>query len=128
MTPAGGSPALGVDAIAGAPARWPVAFGAGEPHRFWNAGDDDLLATAYVEPAHNAEYLLTQLFESAGRNGGTRPDPFDAAFLLTRYRNESAVTEIPRPVQRLLLPLPVAIGKLLGKYGRFADAPEPMRG
>jgi quercetin dioxygenase-like cupin family protein len=103
-----------------------VAFRAGEPHRFWNAGSDALLSTAYVEPADNVEYLLTQLFESASRNGGTRPDPFDAAFLLTRYRDEFEVLEIPRPVQRALFPFLVTVGKLLGKYRRFADAPRPV--
>ncbi len=104
-----------------------VAFRAGEPHRFWNAGTGELLSTAYVEPADNAEYLLTQLFESARRRGGTRPDPFDAAFLLTRYRHEFAITAIPQPLQRALFPLLVAIGRLLGRYRRFADAPEPVR-
>jgi len=104
-----------------------VAFRAGEAHRFWNAGTSELLSTAYVEPAGNAEYLLTELFESVRRRGGTRPDTFVAAFLLTRYRDEFAVSAIPRPVQRALFPILIGIGRLLGKYRRFADAPEPVR-
>ena len=33
-----------------------VAFKAGEPHKFWNAGQDDLLGSGYIEPADNVEY------------------------------------------------------------------------
>ncbi len=104
-----------------------VTFKAGEPHRFWNAGQDDLRCTAYIEPADNAEYFLTQLFESTRANGGTRPDPFVAAFLIRRYRSEFAMLEIPAFVQRFVFPLQVTVGRLLGKYRRFADAPEPVR-
>ena len=104
-----------------------VAFRAGEPHRFWNAGDGDLRCTAHIEPAHNAEYLLTEIFESTRRNGGARPDPFDAAFLMTRYRSEFAMVDVPALVQRVVFPVLVAVGKVLGKYRKYADAPEPVR-
>lgn len=104
-----------------------VAFKPGEAHRFWNAGDGDLLCSGYVEPADNVEYLLTELFESTKRNGGTRPDPFEAAFLMTRYRTEYAMLEVPAMVRRFVFPLLVAMGRLLGRYRRYADAPEPVR-
>jgi uncharacterized cupin superfamily protein len=103
-----------------------VAFKAGEPHRFWNAGQDDLRCTGYVEPVDNIEYFLTQLYDSTRRNGGRRPDPFVAAFLIRRYRSEFAMLEIPAFVQRFVFPLQVAIGRLLGKYRRFEDAPSPV--
>ena len=104
-----------------------VTFRAGEPHRFWNAGEDDLRCTGYIEPADNVEYFLAALYDSTRRNGGTRPDPFDAAFLVTRYRSEFAMAEIPAFVQRFVFPLQVAVGRLLGRYRRYADAPEPVR-
>jgi quercetin dioxygenase-like cupin family protein len=104
-----------------------VAFKPGEPHRFWNAGDGDLVCTGHVEPAGNMEYLLTELFESTKRNGGKRPAPLDAAFLMRRYRSEFAIVEIPSAVQRFVFPLMVAVGKVLGKYRRYGDAPEPIR-
>lgn len=104
-----------------------VAFAAGEGHRFWNAGDEDLRCTAYIQPVHNAEWFLTQLFDSARRSGRGRPDPFDVAFLLTRYRSEFALLEVPFMVQRLLFPAVAALGRLLGRYRRFADAPPPAR-
>jgi quercetin dioxygenase-like cupin family protein len=104
-----------------------VAFGPGEGHRFWNAGTQPLHCTAWVEPVGNAEYLLAELFASSLRNGGTRPSIFDAAFLLRRYRSEFRMLDIPAPVQAIVFPIVVVLGRLLGEYARFADAPEPVR-
>jgi hypothetical protein len=83
--------------------------------------------TGYIEPADNAEYFLTELYASTRKNGGSRPDPFDAAFLIRRYRSEFALVEIPPPVQRFILPVQVVFGKLLGRYRKYANAPEPVR-
>jgi len=104
-----------------------VAFKAGEVHRFWNAGQETLVGTGYIEPADNIEYFLAALYESRRANGGVRPDPLDVAFLVRRYRSEFGVGQIPAIVQRLLFPVLVAIGTLLGRYGKYADAPEPVR-
>ena len=102
-----------------------VTFAAGEAHRFWNAGQDDLRCAAYIEPADNVEYFLTEVFASMKRNGG-RPSLFDIAFLTRRYRSEYAMFAIPAAVQAILFPVLVAIGTLLGRYGRYADAPQPV--
>ena len=104
-----------------------VTFRAGEAHRFWNAGEEDLRCEGYVEPADNFEYFLGAIFESQKRNGGAQPNPFDAAFLARRYRSEFGMVEIPAPVQRFVFPVLVVIGRLLGRYGKYADAPEPVR-
>ena len=104
-----------------------MVFNAGDAHRFWNAGDDVLHCTAYIEPPDNIEFFLGELFASTARHGGARPGLFDVAFLLTRYRTEFGMLEIPAVVQRLVFPLIVAIGHALGKYRRFAAAPEPIQ-
>jgi mannose-6-phosphate isomerase-like protein (cupin superfamily) len=104
-----------------------VTFGPGEPHRFWNAGEDELRCTGYISPPDNIEYFLGEIYASQKRGGGGRPDPFDAAFLALRYRGEFELTEIPRFVQRFVFPVQVLIGRLLGRYRRFANAPEPVR-
>jgi quercetin dioxygenase-like cupin family protein len=104
-----------------------VVFEPGETHRFWNAGEEDLSCTAYIQPADNAEYLLTELFESQRVSGGSRPSMFDVAFLMRRYRSEFYMAEIPAVVQRLVFPVLVTVGRLLGKYKKYADAPEPVR-
>ncbi len=104
-----------------------VVFRAGEAHRFWSAGEEDLRCTGYIEPADNIEYFLAALFESQKRGGGSQPNPLDAAFLVRRYRSEFGLVGIPAPVQRFLFPVLVAIGGLLDRYKKYADAPEPVR-
>jgi quercetin dioxygenase-like cupin family protein len=104
-----------------------VVFPAGDAHRFWNAGEGELRCTGYIEPADNIEYFLGAVFDSQRRSGSLRPDPFEAAYLTRRYRSEYAMLAIPAAVQRLVFPLLVAVGTLLGRYGRYADAPEPVR-
>jgi len=104
-----------------------VTFAPGEVHRFWNAGDDELVGTGYVRPPDNLEYFLTQIFASTRANGGRRPRLFDGAYLMSRYRSEFAMADIPRPVQRLVFPVVVVVGRLLGLHRRFAGAPEPVR-
>ena len=101
-----------------------VVFKPGEPHKFWNAGDEELRCTGYAKPANNLEYFLTALYDSQKRAGSRRPDPFEGAFLATRYRGEFGMLEVPGFVRRFVFPVQVAIGKLLGKYARYADAPE----
>jgi quercetin dioxygenase-like cupin family protein len=104
-----------------------VVFKPGEVHKFWNAGEAELRGTGYVEPADNLEYFLTALYDSMRRNGGKRPDPFEAAFLARRFRSEFGMAEIPAPIQRLVFPVLTFVGRLLGKYEKYADAPEPVR-
>ena len=60
------------------------------------------------------------------RSGQKRPGFFDAAFLLTRYRSEIRMLDIPAVVQKVAFPVLLAAGTLLGKYDRFKDAPEPV--
>ncbi len=104
-----------------------VAFRPGEPHRFWNAGEDDLRCTGHIDPADSVEYILTAVFESVRRNGGAGPSLFDIAYLSRRYRSEYGVSEVPVAVQRVAFPLLVAVGTMLGRYRKYADAPEPLR-
>lgn len=104
-----------------------LVFQPGEPHRFWNAGNDRLLCRGYIRPPDNVEYFLSALYASQQRSGGRRPDPFDAAFLMRRYRSEFGMVGLPALVERFVLPAQVALGRLLGKYRKYADAPEPVR-
>ena len=104
-----------------------VTFPPGDAHRFWNAGDDDLVCTGVIRPPDNAEYYLTEIFASMKRNGGKRPGFFDAAYLSHRYRSEFETLEVPAPVRRLVFPVVATAGRLLGLHRRFAGAPEPVR-
>jgi quercetin dioxygenase-like cupin family protein len=103
-----------------------VTFPPGDAHKFWNAGEGDLRCKGYITPPDNVEYFLAALYDSMKRSGGPRPGLFDAAYLATRYRSEFGMLEIPRLVQRIIFPVLIAIGTLLGKYRRYAGAPEPI--
>jgi quercetin dioxygenase-like cupin family protein len=104
-----------------------VVFEPGEAHRFWNAGEENLLCTGYIQPADNVEYFLAAIYELQRESGGSRPKPFETAFLMRRYRSEFYMAEIPAVVQRFVFPVQVTVGRLLGKYKKYADAPEPIR-
>ena len=102
-----------------------VTFAAGQMHRFWNAGDVVLRCSGSVSPPDNLEYFLTEVFASTRRGGG-RPNPFDAAYLLGRYRTEFAQGDIPAPVRVLVFPILRAAGRLLGRDRRYVNAPPPI--
>jgi quercetin dioxygenase-like cupin family protein len=104
-----------------------VIFPPGDAHRFWNAGDDELVCEGIIRPPHNVEYFLGEIFESTRRHGGKRPGMFDAAYLLRRYRSEFDMLDVPAPVRRFVFPVIARVGMLLGRHRRFADAPEPVR-
>jgi mannose-6-phosphate isomerase-like protein (cupin superfamily) len=100
-----------------------VVWPAGTPHKWWNAGVGELQTTGWCEPADNVEFFLRALFASTKASGTGRPAMFDAAFLMTRYRAEYAMLEMPAVVRRVVMPMIYALGLLLGKYDKFKDAP-----
>lgn len=104
-----------------------VVFKPGEAHRFWNPGEEDLRLTGYITPVDNVEYFLTAMYASQRDGKHDRPDPFEAAFLARRYRSEVGVAEVPALVQRLVFPLLVLVGHALGRYRKYAGAPEPVK-
>ena len=102
-----------------------VLFKTGTPHKFWNAGNDVLKCTGYVSPANNFIYFLSQIYKSMDKNGG-RPGLYDAAYLLNRYKSEFSMLEIPAFVQKIIFPVALFFGGLLGKNKKFADAPPKL--
>jgi quercetin dioxygenase-like cupin family protein len=103
-----------------------VVWPAGTAHKWWNAGSDELHMTGWCSPPHNIEFFLASLFASTKEHGG-RPGLFDAAFLVTRYRTEFAMLELPAIVRRIVIPIAYLFGTILGKYKKFSDAPAPIR-
>lgn len=104
-----------------------ITFKAGEAHRFWNAGTEPMICKGWVRPAHNIEYFLTEIYRSTKENGGKEPGKFDGAYLLTKYKSEFAMPEIPAFVKKVIFPVTIFLGKLSGKHKKFMDAPEPVR-
>ena len=104
-----------------------VLFKRGTPHRFWNAGSDVLHCKCWIKPANTIVFFLSSIFAAQNKSGSARPETFDAAYLLTRYAAEYDLTEIPPFVKKVILPATYYVGKLLGKYKHFKNAPEPVK-
>jgi hypothetical protein len=102
-----------------------VVWPAGTPHKWWNAGQTELRMTGWCRPPGNVEFFLGALFESARKNGG-RPALVDAAFLVTRYRTEFAMLELPAFVRRVVIPILYVVGRALGMHAKYRDAPEAL--
>lgn len=101
-------------------------FEAGIPHKFWNSGNEPLICKGWIKPIDNIEYFLSEIFKSTKENGG-RPGNFDAAYLMTRYKSEFDMVEIPGFVKKVIFPITIFFGKLAGKHKKFANAPEPVK-
>ena len=103
-----------------------VCFEPGVSHRFWNAGESSLVCEGGIWPPDNIQYFLTNVYESTKRNDGKRPSMFDGAFLTTHFRSEFRMDEIPAIASKVIIPIVYRLGSLLGRYKRFADAPQPV--
>ena len=103
----------------------PLSGPPGTPHKWWNAGTTELRMTGWCSPPDNVEFFLSALFASTKQNGG-RPALFDAAFLMMRYRSEYAMLELPAFVRHGVLPVLYFLGRVLGRYHKYRDAPEPV--
>ncbi|MBK6785580.1 MAG: cupin domain-containing protein [Saprospiraceae bacterium] len=98
-----------------------VVFQKGQMHRFWNAGDDIMECEGWVKPANSLDYFLTGIYNSMNKAGKPEGNPFDSAYLITRYKSEYDLKDIPPFVKKVIFPIIVVVGKLLGKYKHFKN-------
>lgn len=97
------------------------------PHRFWNAGKEELIVSSWVKPANSIIFFLTTLYAAQKKSGNKRPEIFDAAYLMVRYKNEYGLTELPSFVKNVIMPITYTLGRIFGKYKNYTDAPEPLK-
>lgn len=102
-------------------------FAPGEPHQFWNEGDTPMHYSGHVKPSHNYEYFIRSIYQSSNEANSDKPNPFDAAFLLTKYKSEMDMLVIPKPVKMILFPILLQIGKLTGRFKKYEGAPEAVK-
>ena len=88
----------------------------GTPHRWWNAGDDLLELSGKVAPAVDLDRYLQALFAVLNASSTGRPSIFHFAHVIWRHRDTQSLS-IPAPaIQRIVVPVIVFIGRVLGKY------------
>ena len=98
------------------PAGGTAIFPAGIPHRWWNAGDDLLELSGQVVPSVDLDRYLQAVFAVLNASSNGRPSIFHFAHVLWRHRDTQSFS-IPAPaIQRIVLPVILFIGRILGKY------------
>ena len=98
------------------PAGGSAAFPAGVVHTWWNAGEVLLELNGRAVPALDLDRFLQALFAVINASPSGRPSLFYLFHVLWRHRNNHAVVRPPIAIQRIVFPLVIALGYLLGKY------------
>ena len=103
---------------------------AGLRHRWWNAGDDLLENSGYAVPVVDLDRFLQALFAVLNASPHGRPSIFHLAHVLWRHRNTQLVAVPPPPIQKIVFPIVLLIGRILGKYrgSSWPGSPESCPG
>jgi hypothetical protein len=93
-----------------------IVLSAGVLHKWWNAGDDVLQFNGHAIPAVDLDRFLQAIFAVLNANPSSKPSIFYLAHVAWRHRHTQALAVPPRPIQRIVFPLIVFVGRVLGKY------------
>ncbi|MEO8197822.1 MAG: cupin domain-containing protein, partial [Thermoanaerobaculia bacterium] len=85
-------------------------------HRWWNAGDEQLVFGGVSGPLVDLDRYLQAVLEVLNAGPAGRPSIFYLAHVALRHRQTQSVLLMPRPIQTLLFRAAVALGTLLGRY------------
>ena len=88
----------------------------GVPHRWWNAGKDLLEFKGRVVPVIDLDRYLQAIFAVANASNSGRPSLFYVAHILRRHRHTQELRAMPMAVQKIVFPVVLLIGHILGKY------------
>jgi mannose-6-phosphate isomerase-like protein (cupin superfamily) len=100
---------------------------AGTPHKFWNAGEDEVRFVCTVSPALQFERLIATMYSLAAdgkTNKKGMPNPIRLAVIANNHFDDVRLPLIPQSLQKLALALGAPVGKLLG----FAVTYDPRPG
>jgi hypothetical protein len=112
------------------PAGGTAVFQAGVAHTWWNAGEDLLEISGRAIPAVDLDRYLQALFAVLNAGVSGRPSIFYLAHVLWRHRHTQAALAPPPAMQRIVFPLVLLVGRILGKYrgDRWPGSPESCAG
>lgn len=107
-----------------------AAFPAGAVHSWWNAGETLLEFNGQVVPAVDLDQFLQALFAVLNASANNRPSIFYLAHVLWRHRRTQRLARPPVAIQRILFPMVLLLGRVLGKYKgqRWPGCPEACPG
>ena len=101
----------------------------GTPHKFWNAGDEEVRFVCEVRPALQFESLLETMYALAVDGKTSRkgmPNPLRLAVIARAHFDTVRLPQPPAWMQRAGLALGAPIGRLLGygpSYAARTDSP-----
>jgi quercetin dioxygenase-like cupin family protein len=105
-----------------------IVIDAKTPHRWWNAGDDELVFRADIRPAGRFEQLIETMFALAAdgkTNTKGMPNPFRLAVIAHQHFADVQLPFPPAWMQRAALALAAPLGRLLGYEPAYAPAGAP---
>jgi hypothetical protein len=95
----------------------------GTPHKFWNAGEDEVRFLCTVTPALQFERLIATMYTLAAdgkTNKKGMPTPLRLAPIANHHFDDVRLPVIPQWMQKLGLVMGAPVGRLLG-YGPTYD-------
>jgi mannose-6-phosphate isomerase-like protein (cupin superfamily) len=102
-----------------------VTIPAGTPHKFWNAGDEQLRFLAEVRPALAFEQLIETMFSLAADGKTNRkgmPNPLRLAVIARAHFDVVRLPVIPAWMQRAGLAMGAPVGRLVGVAPTYESA------
>jgi quercetin dioxygenase-like cupin family protein len=100
----------------------------GTPHKWWNAGDDELVFRVEVRPAGQFEQLIETMFglAAAGKtNKKGMPNPLRLAVIAKHHFADVQLPFPPPSLQRMALAVGAPLGRLLGYTPVYVPAGIP---
>lgn len=88
----------------------------GVVHNWWNGGDVLLEFRGKVVPLVDFDRYLQAIFAVINASPAGQPSIFYMAHVLWRHRATQQLANPPHAVQRVVFPLVLLVGRLLGKY------------
>ena len=97
----------------------------GVAHKFWNAGEDDLVFVAEVRPSLEWESLIETMYSLAADGKTSKkgmPNPFRLAVIANAHFDVVQLPVIPAWMQKAALAMGAPLGKALGYAPTYQPA------
>ena len=106
-----------------------VVVAPGRAHKWWNAGDSELVFRCEIRPALQFEQLIETMFSLAA-DGKTNkrglPNPFRLAVIAKAHLDTVVLPFPPVWAQKAALAAGAPVGRLLGYTATYSPAPAPL--
>jgi quercetin dioxygenase-like cupin family protein len=89
----------------------------GEPHKWWNAGDDELVLRCEIRPAQQFESLIETMFSLAADGKTSKrgmPNPLRLAVIANAHIEDVVLPKVPVWMQKAALAVGAPVGRALG--------------